>query len=314
MLVRGDKVKTKEKFQTNTATITCVSRRAIPYHRITAFSVPGLARASYLQYTFPMKHILSGLIDSHFHLLAMQNKGIEIIDLLTQMQDLSMQGIDVGIDFDDLAKRSALLSPYPFIHLSAGIGPWGVASEHISVPDQLAVLSASLQEYKVCAIGEIGLDNHWDYGTKQSQQELFANQMDMAQQLNLPIIIHSREADQEMIDLLRGRTFSRRGIMHCFQGSKELALLAVSKGMFISFAGPLTYKANSAMRDIFKAIPLEHVLLETDSPYLSPVPCRGKTNSPLHMVHIYEAAASLLELEMDALVLKMQSNFSSFLA
>ncbi len=101
--------------------------------------------------------------------------------------------------------------------------------------------------------------------------------------------------------------------MHCFQGSKELALLAVSKGMFISFAGPLTYKANNEMREIFKAIPLEHILLETDSPYLSPTPKRGKTNTPLHMVHIYEAAASLLGLDMDSLIMQMEANFALFL-
>ncbi|NBK21355.1 MAG: TatD family deoxyribonuclease [Spirochaetia bacterium] len=260
-----------------------------------------------------MKHIPLGLIDSHFHLLAMQEKDVDIVGLLSEMHSHSMQGLDVGIDFDDLKRRSSLLSAYPFIHLSAGIGPWGVASGQRSVSEQLAVLSASLQEHKVCAIGEIGLDNHWGYGTKQDQQELFVAQMEMAEQRGLPIIIHSREADEEMADLLQKRTFSRQGIMHCFQGSRELALLAVSKGMFISFAGPITYKANSAMREIFKAIPLDQILLETDSPYLSPVPCRGKTNTPLHMVHIYEAAASLLEMSMDDLVLQMQSNFSAFL-
>jgi TatD DNase family protein len=231
----------------------------------------GLARVSYLQYTFPMKLIPKGLIDSHFHLLAMQKKGVDIVELLNEMQALSMQGIDIGIDYDDLGQRATLLSAYPFIHMSAGIGPWGVDSEHLPVKQQLDCLSASLSQHKVCAIGEIGLDNHWDYGTKQGQQDLFVAQMDMAEQRALPIIIHSREADDEMAALLQERTFTRQGIMHCFQGSKELALLAVSKGMFISFAGPLTYKPNNEMREIFTCLPLEHILLETDSPYLSPV-------------------------------------------
>jgi len=260
-----------------------------------------------------MKQIPPLLIDSHFHLLAMQGKGVDIVGLLSEMQAHSMQGIDVGIDFDDLAKRSALLSAYPFIHMSAGIGPWGVSSGQKSVTEQLDALTASLTQHKVCAIGEIGLDNHWDYGTKQNQQELFVAQMDMAEERSLPIIIHSREADDEMADLLRGRTFARRGIMHCFQGSKELAKLAVSKGMFISFAGPITYKTNNEMREIAKAIPLDHILLETDSPYLSPVPCRGKTNTPLHMVHIYEAASALLGMGTDDLILQIKSNFSAFL-
>ena len=272
-----------------------------------------LARDSYLQYTFVMKQIPLGLIDSHFHLLAMQKKGVDIIALLSEMQELSMRGLDIGIDFDDLAERSTLLSPYPFIHMSAGIGPWGVASDQLPVKQQLEVLSSSLDMHKVCAIGEIGLDNHWNYGTKESQQNLFVQQMDMAEMHQLPIIIHSRESDKEMTSLLQSRTFSRRGIMHCFQGSKELALEAVSKGMFISFAGPLTYKANTEMQDIFKAIPLDHILLETDSPYLSPVPCRGKTNTPLHMVHIYEAAASLRKMSMEDIIVQIESNFSAFI-
>ncbi|HKM07820.1 MAG TPA: TatD family hydrolase [Sphaerochaeta sp.] len=260
-----------------------------------------------------MKQIPLGLIDSHFHLLAMQEKGVDIEALLREMQNLSMQGLDIGIDFDDLAQRSALLLAYPNIHLSVGIGPWGVSSDRPSVSEQLEVLSALLSQHKVCAIGEIGLDNHWNYGTKQSQQELFVLQMEMAEQNNLPIIIHCREADDEMMALLQGRTFSRRAIMHCFQGSKELALLAVSKGMFISFAGPLTYKANNEMRAICKAIPIEHILFETDSPYLSPIPYRGKTNTPLHMVHIYEYASILLGIRMENLILQIESNFSTFL-
>ncbi len=260
-----------------------------------------------------MKQIPLHLIDSHFHLLAMQKKGVDITALLNEMQDLSMQALDIGTDFDDLAQRSALLSAYPSIHMSAGIGPWGVASGQIPIRQQLDGLCASLDQGKVCAIGEIGLDNHWAYGTKQSQSELFVSQMDIAAQRDLPIIIHSRESDDEISALLQGRTFGRRGIMHCFQGSRELALLAVSKGMFISFAGPLTYKANNEMRDVFKAIPLDHILLETDSPYLSPVPCRGRVNTPLHMVHIYEYAASLLEMDMEDLIVQMQSNFSALL-
>ena len=260
-----------------------------------------------------MKRIPPNLIDSHFHLLAIEQKGIDIAALLKEMQDLSMQGIDIGIGLDDLGLRSALLASYPSIHLSAGIGPWGVASGQRPILEQLDVLASSLLQHKVCAIGEIGLDNHWGYGTKESQRELCILQMDLAEQMNLPVIIHSREADNEMAALLEGRVFSRRGIMHCFQGSKELALLAISKGMFISFAGPLTYKANSEMRDIFKAVPLEHILLETDSPYLSPTPKRGKTNTPLHMVHIYEAAASLLGLDMDSLIMQMEANFALFL-
>ncbi|MDT4763332.1 TatD family hydrolase [Sphaerochaeta sp. PS] len=259
-----------------------------------------------------MDELPSGLIDSHFHLLAMQKKGIDIFSLMEEMQRLNMQGVDIGVEFDDLDERSELVSPFPFIHLSAGIGPWGVAEGLLPVAQQLGQMAASLSRHKVCAIGEIGLDNYWNYGTKESQQDLFASQMDLAEELGLPIIVHTREADTQMMDMLVGRTFSRQGIMHCFQGSPALAKLAISKGMFISFAGPLTYKGNDAMRELCKSIPLDHMLLETDGPYLSPVPQRGKTNTPLHMVYIYEYASSLLNVQREQLIVQMATNFSTF--
>lgn len=261
-----------------------------------------------------MEHTPHNLIDSHFHLLAMQAKGIDLTHILTTMEQLDMQGIDIGISATDLAQRAILLKDYPFIHLSSGIGPWGVERGQPPLQQQLENLHASLSQHKVCAIGEIGLDNHWGYGTQKSQADLFALQMDLAEQLGLPIIIHSREADKQMIDMLQGRSFSQRGIMHCYQGSHALAKLAIDKGMFISFAGPLTYKSNNEMREIFKAVPAGHLLLETDSPYLSPVPHRGKLNTPLNMVHIYQYAATIRKTSMEELIDQIKANFSLFLS
>ena len=243
----------------------------------------------------------------------MQKKEIESIKLLEEMKLLSMTGIDVGVDCDDLKERALLTQSYPFIHLSAGIGPWGVGDDNPPIQEQLDTLTSLLDCHTVCAIGEIGLDNYWKYGTKELQEQLFTCQIDIAQERKLPIIIHNREADEQTFQILEQYSFKKRGILHCFQGTQELADLAVKKGFFISFAGNLTYKNNQKIRDILTSVPLDHLLLETDSPYLTPVPMRGKPNTPLNMIHIYEMASSLKAISVESLVLQMQTNFQSFL-
>ncbi|MXI85650.1 TatD family hydrolase [Sphaerochaeta halotolerans] len=253
------------------------------------------------------------MIDSHFHLLSIERKGIEVDSLLNTMQEHSMEGIDIGLEADDLTARAKRFAAYPFVRLSGGIGPWGVKEGEMPVESQLETLQKQLDETHAVAIGEIGLDNHWDYGTKTVQEGLLLSQIDLAEQRNLPVIFHNREADEQFLTLLRSRGFSREGVFHCFQGSEELAKLAIHKGFFLSFAGPLTYKANKGMQELFVKIPAERILLETDSPYLSPNPMRGRPNTPLNMEHIYRFAAELRGMELADLIRQVQSNFHSFL-
>ena len=253
------------------------------------------------------------MIDSHFHLLSIERKGIEVDSLLNTMQEHSMEGIDIGLEADDLTARAKRFASYPFVYLSGGIGPWGVKEGEPSVEIQLETLQKQLEENNAVAIGEIGLDNHWDYGTKIAQEGLLLSQIEIAEQRNLPVIFHNREADEQFITLLRSRGFSRQGVFHCFQGSEELAKLAIHKGFFLSFAGPLTYKANRTMQELFKQMPPERILLETDSPYLSPNPMRGRVNTPLNMEHIYRFAAELRGIELTDLIQQVKTNFHSFL-
>ena len=257
-----------------------------------------------------MHTIVPNLIDSHFHLHSMQRKGIDIEVLLASMQEASMEGIEIGLDCDDLADRTRILAPYPFIKLSAGIGPWGAQD---SLDEQVAVLEDQLAQNQVAAIGEIGLDNYHKYGTVENQEYLLQKQIKLANTMGKPVIFHNREADDQFISLLRRTVFARRGIFHCYQGSEELARLAVQQGFYLSFAGPLTYKANKAMQDLFVSLPIEHLLLETDSPYLSPNPLRGKVNTPLAMQHIYSFAAQLKDIPLEALIEQVRTNFHEFL-
>ncbi len=254
------------------------------------------------------------LIDSHFHLRSMERKGVDLSSLLEEMQKLGMEGIDVGLDCDDLGRRIEVFSRWRNIRFAAGIGPWGVAEGQRPIGEQLDTLALQLERHSAVAIGEIGLDNHWKYGTPALQEALLLLQMDAAEERGLPVIIHNREADEQFITILNQRTFSRRGIFHCYQGGEALARLAIEHGFFLSFAGPLTYKANKGMQALFAALPLSSILLETDSPYLSPVPLRGTTNTPLSMIHIYREAARLRGLEIAELCEAVTENYRTFLA
>lgn len=256
-----------------------------------------------------MQTIATQLIDSHFHLLSMQRKGVDIDFVLASMSEASMEGIDVGLDCDDLAGRTALFAPYPFIHLSAGIGPWGADGP---LDEQLGKLEDQLTRNKVVAIGEIGLDNYHTYGTVENQEYLVEKQIELANRIGKPVIFHNREADKQFQKLLGKTTFAKRGIFHCYQGGRELAELAVEQGFYLSFAGPLTYKANKSMQELFSSLPLDHLLLETDSPYLSPNPVRGTANTPLSMQHIYAFAAQLRGLALETLIEQIRANFHAF--
>ncbi|NBK25497.1 MAG: TatD family deoxyribonuclease, partial [Spirochaetia bacterium] len=163
------------------------------------------------------------------------------------------------------------------------------------------------------AIGEIGLDNYHKYGTVENQEYLLQRQIELANQMEKPVIFHNREADDQFIALLERTSFAKKGIFHCYQGSEELARLAIEQGFYLSFAGPLTYKANKAMQELFVSLPIEHLLLETDSPYLSPNPVRGTVNTPLSMHHIYTFAAQLRTIPLEVLVEQVRANFHAFL-
>lgn len=273
-----------------------------------------LALSFQLLYKVFMQEIPKGLIDSHFHLLSMQRKGFAIHSVLSEMAQAGMRGMEIGLDCDDLAERTALFAKYPFIQLSAGIGPWGTADDKPSVDSQVLKLAGQLSKHSACAIGEIGLDNYWKYGTPEKQMHLLQLQLDLSQEHGLPVIFHNREADEQFEALFKTYSFAKRGILHCFQGSEALAMLAVEKGFYLSFAGPLTYKANARMQDIFSKVPLENLLLETDSPYLSPVPMRGKPNTPMHVHFIYEAAARLRNIKDETLIDQIGRNYQTFLS
>ena len=150
------------------------------------------------------------------------------------------------------------------------------------------------QTRRVIAWGEIGLDYHYDHSPREAQRDVFRRQLRIARSLNLPVVIHSREANDDTINILRDELsgYARAGVLHCFGGSLQMARDAIDLGFFISFAGNLTFKKAADLRDIARQLPLDRLLIETDCPYLTPVPFRGKRNEPARVV---ETARHLAE-------------------
>ena len=169
---------------------------------------------------------------------------------------------------------------------------------------------------RVIAWGEIGLDYHYDNSPREVQREVFVRQLRMARELKLPVIIHSREADEETVEILRaereGAEEGLGGIMHCFGGGYEMAASVLELGFMISFAGNVTFKKAEALRDVARRVPLERLLIETDCPFLTPVPFRGRRNEPARVVETARCLAEIHGIEVEEFGRITTDNFQRF--
>lgn len=179
---------------------------------------------------------------------------------------------------------------YDFCYTAVGIHPELVETKNATV-DELR-LRELVKNPKVVAIGEIGLDYYWSSERKEQQKMVFRRQCELANELNLPVIVHDREAHGDTLDIVR--EVRPKGSLHCFSGSREMALDLVKLGMYIGVGGVVTFNNARKLVETVEAIPLERILLETDAPYLSPVPCRGKT---CHSAYIYYTAMKVAEIK-----------------
>jgi TatD DNase family protein len=166
----------------------------------------------------------------------------------------------------------------------------------------------------VIAWGEIGLDFHYDNSPRDVQIEVFKRQLRAARECDLPVVIHTREAEAETIDILQSeyKDAERRGIFHCFSGSMELAQRAVEIGFLISFSGIVTFKKADELRAVAKQVPLDRLLIETDCPYLTPIPYRGKRNEPAYVVEVARCLAMLHEVDIEEMACITTENFNRF--
>ncbi len=180
----------------------------------------------------------------------------------------------------------ALAEKFPFVYAAVGIHPEDMEGERL---DAIRALAA---HEKCVAIGEIGLDYYWDASHKEEQKELFAAQLALACELSLPVIVHDREAHGDSLELIR-RFPEARGVFHCFSGSAEMAQELLRRGWYLGFDGPVTYKNARRAIEVLEITPPERILVETDSPYMTPVPLRGKRNDSSNLVYIIQKIAEL---------------------
>jgi TatD DNase family protein len=237
----------------------------------------------------------------------MLGKGVDAVSEVVECKKSGMaEMIDIGLHPEDLADRLGILGGIDGIHFTSGFSPACAANEDWKA--QLHILEAQAAGRAVSAIGELGLDWYRGYGTRDSQIELMEAQLEIAKNTHLPVIIHNREADPEVIDLLKNADLANSGIMHCFSSNFAMATQCIDLGFCISFAGNVTYKNAGDIRDTARRIPLTSLLLETDAPFLSPQAVRGRANSPKYIFHTYEFVANLRGIEVDTLARKVREN------
>lgn len=215
----------------------------------------------------------------------------------------------MGTRAGDTKERAWIHERFPQILIASGLYP--SEAENPRMIDRLDLLTVDLNTFPVAALGEIGLDYHWNYATPKLQKDLFSNQIQIANHYDLPIIIHNRKADQSVSEILKANRPEFGGIMHCFSSDYSFAKMSIDDGFYISFAGNISYKGSQAIRDTAQRIPLDRLLVETDSPYLSPQKVRGQTNHPGHIGYIYQEIAALRGIDLERLITAVRDNFYS---
>ena len=239
------------------------------------------------------------LFDTHAHLNAEQyNEDLEAVIDRAKSEGVS-KIVVVGFDRPTIVKAMELAEEYSFIYAAVGWHP----VDAIDMTDKdLAWIEELAAHPKVVALGEMGLDYHWDKSPKHIQKEVFRKQIALAKKVKLPIIIHNREATMDIVEILKEEgAHEVGGIMHCFSGSIETAKECMEMNFYISFGGPVTFKNAKNVKEVAAAIPVERLLIETDCPYLTPHPFRGKRNEPGHVKLVAEELAILKGLSYEEL-------------
>jgi len=183
----------------------------------------------------------------------------------------------------------------------SGIHPSEIGKNEADIDKQICeIKDIVINNKKIVAIGEIGLDNHWEKDKKEIQKYAFLEQIKLANELSLPIVIHSRDAIMETIEILKGNIVpEKKGILHCCQLNRDLVKFGLEAGFYISFAGAITYKSSKNANEIIKMVPNDKILIETDCPYLSPEPNRGKRNDSRNVKYIAEKIANVKEMTLE---------------
>ena len=247
-------------------------------------------------------------IDSHCHLdkLSLQEVHNGLDDVLQKAQEARVtEMLSVCVTLDSFPKMLGMIEPYSNIYASCGVHPLDVESAFA-----LDMLHEYASHPRVVAIGETGLDYHYQPETSQLQKLRFEQQVDLAVKLKKPLIIHTRNAREDTLSILRnGRADKCGGVIHCFTEDLPFAEAAMELGFYISISGIVTFKQATELKEVVRELPLERLLIETDSPYLAPVPHRGKENQPAYVAEVASYIAQLKGCSLCEVAEKTTQNF-----
>lgn len=249
------------------------------------------------------------LIDSHCHLdrLDLEQVGGSLDHVMNYAKSLGVTHmLCVSITLEDFPTILDISQQYPNVYASVGVHPSETDGREASV----AELVTLAQHDKVIAIGETGLDYHYNSGDLEWQRQRFRHHIQAARECQKPLIIHTRDAEEDTIQIMQQqRAHEARGVMHCFTGSQALAQAAMAMDFYISFSGIVTFKNARELQQVAQLIPDERILIETDSPYLTPVPLRGKPNQPAYVKYVAEFLAQLRNVSTEHIMQVTSDNF-----
>jgi TatD DNase family protein len=251
---------------------------------------------------------MPSFIDSHCHLNMLAKKGFRPLDVLSHIFESGFSFcLDIVVEGEGFNKSLDMTERFDFLYLAAGFSPFYVTKK--GWRNDLDALKYLLQNKRAVALGEIGLDYFRDYGTRKQQLDLMEAQLALAGELKKPVVIHCREAEKDLYEVLSGQDASYGGILHCFSSDAAFARKMLDLGYYISFAGNITYKKAENIRQAAEIVPPDRLLLETDAPYLSPQPVRGRVNRPEYVVHTYDFMARLKGMDLEDLKGNVEENF-----
>ena len=251
------------------------------------------------------------MLDSHCHIAGEEFAG----DLDAVAARAREAGVDTALcilaaeDEAEVARVEAVRAAWPGAQFATGIHPHHAGKFAGRVDDALDAVRATIDTSRAIGLGEIGLDYHYDFSPRDVQQEIFRAQIRLAKSLDLPIIIHTREATEDTFRILEEEG-ATRGVFHCFTGDAAMARSALDLGFYLSFAGILTFPKAGDLREVARLAPPDRVLSETDAPYLAPVPHRGKRNEPAYVARVVETLAELHGLPREGMADRIATNFN----
>jgi TatD DNase family protein len=250
--------------------------------------------------------------DTHAHIGLIVDDPIEQLIVIQEARQASVNRIvSICNSLHDFSRIYENLKSSANVYHAIGVSPSEVQNPG---RDWQEIIERNVQLPRVIAIGEIGLDYYRKFGDKKSQIELFITQLDMAAKLNLPVIIHNRDAGHDVLDILRDRLPPRGGVFHCYSENAEYAKRALDLNLYFSFAGNLTYRNARNLHETVEVLPVDRILIESESPFMVPADYRGKRNMPKYLPLTASFLAGMLEMDLEELAAQLWENSNKFFA